>query len=163
MIGRFKMRVIRKIAVVLSVLVLSSCGELPIPDDWGERLDFSEKPYAGDLFDIWDDFIANETGAEPYVSYLDKAQHWKGSGTIEGDEPVCYVLNAKKSARITIDWTERERSDLTIDYRKISGSVTKDYGFSTSEISMGKDDYLIIRISPSRAEPADWEIGFIVE
>jgi hypothetical protein len=164
---------IKKLTVtLLSIFILFSCGELPElkPLDWSGRLTFSRKPYTGDLFDAWD-AVTRETMAgitSNEVQQIRKFQRWKGSGTFQsGQQPFFYyILHMENSVTITIDWRYRKNESIDFNYKGVGDSVTG-YDFSTEQILMAQNEYLVIRISlPAEmadGSDMDWELGFTVK
>jgi hypothetical protein len=148
------------ITALFGALLSFSCSVQP--DDWDERLDFTDKPYTGAVFNEWDDFteaVMDQVGE--YVHNIEKSQSWKGVGRLSGAQSAYYIFKAQRSVKIIIDWRERETTNVNFDYKTVGNGVTK-YGVQTTQITMAANDYLVIRISSPNSKDLDWELGFTV-
>jgi hypothetical protein len=161
------MKIKKLVVALLGALILFSCGELPElkPIDWGSRLSFSGKPYTGSLLKEWNEVdpdVVKEL--ESHMKNIGKYQRWKGSGKLKFDQqPVYFILSAKSGITVTIDWRYRGDESIVFAYKRV-GAEPSDYGFDVNNIALGKDDYLVIRISlPADVSDTGWELGFTVK
>jgi hypothetical protein len=96
---------VKKAAVLVGVLFLFSCGELPEkrPEDWDSRTDFSDKRYRGGLFDNWYDVRWEKTiQADGDAIGIDKSPRWKASGMASSvGKPIYFVLRAENLMMVT--------------------------------------------------------------
>jgi hypothetical protein len=166
----------QKLAGMLAgVLCLVSCGDLTErkPVDWNSRISFSEKPYEGNLFKEWDNVTltdGTQAREEGYAHGLSKSQHWRGSGSfLAGITPVYYVFWAENSVTLTIDWKYLRENKGCFDSKKLGKTILDDYGMLRKQVSLGANEYLVMRISPpdekavfANTKP-DWEISFTVD
>jgi hypothetical protein len=154
------------------VLLLFSCGELreSKPSDWNSRQDFSDKPYEGKLFQKWNEVMlidGIQAREEGYALNLNKSLRWKGSGWVSWvDSPVYYVFWAEHAVTVTFDW-KYQRDGIGLACKKVGETILDDYGIYRKRISVGQNEYLVMRISSSGkmsvSAGSDWELGFTVD
>jgi hypothetical protein len=153
------------------MLFFFSCGDLPEikPTDWNTRLSFTNKPYTGDLFAAWENDITTydivgDSEAPNVAQTVDKSQRWKGSGAFPADNPVpvYYIFKAAQKVTVTIDWRYGQDDGIGFAYKKVGSTGASEA--HEEQISIEKDAYLVMRISPSaNSSGVKWELGFTVK